>query len=115
MINQNYFFMKKLLSILIALFTLSTTIYASFPVKEKAVVNATNQSEVVALNQHESNILAPPADFNFGGFILGLLLGLIGVGLAYIFSDDDAFRRSAWYGFGTWLIIWLLLVAAAGA
>ena len=71
--------------------------------------------KLVALNQHESNILAPPADFNFGGFILGLLLGLIGVGLAYIFSDDDAFRRSAWYGFGTWLIIWLLLVAAAGA
>ena len=71
--------------------------------------------KLVALNQHESNILAPPANFNFGGFILGFLLGLIGVGLAYIFSDDDAFRRSAWYGFGTWLIIWLLLVAAAGA
>ena len=53
--------------------------------------------------------------FKFGPFIVGLLFGLIGVGLVYIFTDDKDSRRSAWYGLGTWLILLLLLVSAAGA
>ena len=51
--------------------------------------------------------------FNLGGFALGLLLGLIGVALAHIFSNDKSFRRSSWYGIGVLLII-LLVVSAAG-
>jgi hypothetical protein len=47
--------------------------------------------------------------FNIGGFIIGLLLGIIGVGLVYIFSDDSAARRSSWKGFGVWIILLLLL------
>jgi len=46
--------------------------------------------------------------FNIGGFLLGLLLGLIGVGLAHIFSNSKSFRRSSWYGFGALLIIVLI-------
>ena len=48
--------------------------------------------------------------FNIGGFLLGLLLGLIGVALAHIFSNNKSFRRSSWYGLGVWLII--LIIAA---
>ena len=100
--------MKNLVLLLITLFSLNTVIYASFPVTNNDV-----NSEVVLSQSNESNPLAPPAEFHFGGFILGLLLGLIGVGLAYIFSSNADFRRNAWYGFGTWMIIWLLLVAPA--
>jgi hypothetical protein len=47
--------------------------------------------------------------FNIGGFVLGLLLGLIGVGLAHIFSTDKSFRRSSWQGFGTWVLLLIAL------
>lgn len=48
------------------------------------------------------------SDFNIGGFVLGLLLGLIGVLLAYIFSSDSNLRKWSWIGFGTLVIILLL-------
>ena len=99
--------MKNILLLFITLLTLSTFTYASFPVTENG-----STTELVA---DDANNALPIAnvEFNFGGFILGLLFGLIGVGLAYIFSNDEAFRRSAWYGLGTLLI--LLLILAAGA
>jgi hypothetical protein len=52
--------------------------------------------------------------FNLGGFALGLLLGLIGVGLAHIFSNSRSFRRSSWYGLGILVIILLISAAASG-
>lgn len=51
------------------------------------------------------------SSFRFGAFILGLFFGLIGVGLAYIFSSEKDFRKSAWKGFATWVAIVLLLWA----
>lgn len=48
--------------------------------------------------------------FDIGGFLLGFFLGLIGVGLAHIFSDDKNFRKSSWKGWGASLIILLLLL-----
>tara|TARA_B110000238_G_C15789777_1_gene295428 strand:- start:28 stop:309 length:282 start_codon:yes stop_codon:yes gene_type:complete len=92
---------------MLALVTLSTTIYASFPVTSNGPA-----TDSVVLQDIQLTTEAPPAEFHFGGFILGLLLGLIGVGLAYIFSSDPDFRRNAWYGLGTWMIIWLLLMSA---
>ena len=103
--------MTKNLTIVFLFFLISSYTYASFPVKSNNL-----QSEVVFSSNDKSSIIAPPAEFHFGGFILGLLLGIIGVGLAYVFSNNPNFRRNAWYGFGTWIIIWLLLGGAlAGA
>ena len=50
------------------------------------------------------------SQFKIGGFILGFLLGLIGVALAHIFSQDKGFRRSSWQGLGAWIILLLIRV-----
>jgi len=50
------------------------------------------------------------ADFNLGGFALGLLLSIIGVLIAYLIKGDEHNARVkwAWIGFGISLVIWLL-------
>jgi hypothetical protein len=53
--------------------------------------------------------------FNIGGFALGFLLGLIGILLAYIFSQDRNFRKWAWIGLGIYAIIIIAVLLAAGA
>jgi hypothetical protein len=53
--------------------------------------------------------------FQFGGFVLGLLLGLIGVLIAYVMKRDKGFIRSAWIGWGVWVAIVIAVVAAAAA
>ena len=53
--------------------------------------------------------------FNIGGFALGFLLGLIGVLLAYIFSQDRNFRKWTWIGFGIYAVIIIAVLLAAGA
>ena len=99
--------MKKILFLLVMLFGItSMTTYASFPVAGNNV-----ESEVI-LTQTD-DIVDVQGEFKFGGFILGFLLGLIGVGLAYIFSTDQDFIRSAWYGCGTWAILYILILAAS--
>ena len=52
------------------------------------------------------------ADFNIGGFALGFLLGLIGVLIAYLISDDNKKARVkwAWLGFAAWLVILLVIL-----
>jgi hypothetical protein len=52
--------------------------------------------------------------FYFGGFILGLLLGLIGVLIAYVMKKDKAFIRSAWIGWGVWVAIVIAVLASMG-
>ena len=49
------------------------------------------------------------SDFNIGGFILGLLLSVIGVLIAYLIGDTTVIKW-AWIGFGVFLIIFLLAV-----
>lgn len=52
--------------------------------------------------------------FNAGGFFLGLLLGLIGVLIAYLINDDKKKARVkwAWIGWVIWLVILLIALAA---
>lgn len=50
--------------------------------------------------------------FNLGGFALGLLLGVIGVLLAYIFSQDRNFRKWTWIGWGVWVVLLLIIFIA---
>jgi len=51
--------------------------------------------------------------FNFGAFLLGLLLGLFGVLGAYLFSKDKNFIRWTWRGWFLWVAIVLAAVAAS--
>lgn len=52
--------------------------------------------------------------FYVGGFLLGLLLGLIGVLIAYLTKKDKAFVKSAWIGWAIWVGIVVVLLAANG-
>jgi len=51
--------------------------------------------------------------FHSGGFFLGLLVGLIGVIIAYIIKDEKKKNRVkwAWIGWGVWVVIALILIA----
>ena len=49
------------------------------------------------------------SDFNIGGFILGFLLSVIGVLIAYLIGDSNVIKW-AWIGFGISLIIYLLIL-----
>jgi hypothetical protein len=50
--------------------------------------------------------------FHVGGFALGLLLGLIGVLIAYLINDDKKRNRRkwAWIGWGVWVVFVLLFL-----
>lgn len=52
--------------------------------------------------------------FNGGWFVLGLLLGLIGVLLSYVINGDEQVKKNrqkwAWIGFGVWIVVLLLTV-----
>jgi hypothetical protein len=49
------------------------------------------------------------SDFNIGGFVLGLLLSVVGVLIAYLIGDTSVIKW-AWIGFGVFLVIFLLAV-----
>lgn len=46
--------------------------------------------------------------FNFGGFLLGLILGIYGVIIAYLIKEKDVIR-SSWWGLGVRTAIALAL------
>jgi len=54
--------------------------------------------------------------FQAGGFFLGFLLGLIGLLIAFLINDDQKRNRVkwAWIGFGAWIAIFLVILAAGG-
>ncbi len=52
--------------------------------------------------------------FNVGGFALGFLLGIIGVGIAYIINNDNnqSRRKWAWIGFGVQAVLGIITLLA---
>jgi hypothetical protein len=74
--------------------------------KTKVKENQIDENTIVDLDKQMGY---GESSFNIGGFLLGFILGLIGVGLAHIFSDDKDFRRSSWKGLGAWIILLLVL------
>jgi hypothetical protein len=54
----------------------------------------------------------PAKPFHMGGFLLGILLGIIGVLIAYMINDDKKLSRTrwAWIGFAAFIAILLLLI-----
>jgi hypothetical protein len=54
----------------------------------------------------------PAAPFHIGGFLLGLILGIIGVLIAYMINDDKKLSRTrwAWIGFAAFVAVLLLLI-----
>ena len=74
--------MKK--SFLLSFLLLSSSlVFAAFPV-----------STTIA-----TTLIEPETSFHFGGFMLGFLLGIYGVVIAYLMNKKDVIK-SAWIGFG---------------
>jgi hypothetical protein len=58
------------------------------------------------------NMIDPAAKFHIGGFLLGVILGIIGVLIAYLINDDKKLARTrwAWIGFAASIVIILLVI-----
>ena len=72
--------------------------------------SSVNAAFPIAPETLETAMQKTSTDFHFGGYVIGLLLGITGVLLCYI-TDKKEMIRSAWYGFGTSLFLVLSLVA----
>jgi hypothetical protein len=82
---------------------------------EKISLKITQRKVRKALKNNENIDMAAVADgfdtsdFNIGGFVLGLLLSVIGVLIAYLIGDTTVIKW-AWIGFGVFFVIFLLAV-----
>jgi len=105
--------MKKSILFFTFLF-FSTFSFASFPVSDKL---ESGQSTVSEISFPVSETISTKTmsffksikeslGIEWGSFLVGFLLGLLGVLLVWIFDGDT---KSAWKGFGAWLILILAL------
>ena len=85
--------MNKLLTL--TFLFLNQIVFAAFP-----IVN-----DIVAISTEETEYM-----FNFGGFLLGLLLGIYGIIIAYLIKDRKVIK-SSWWGFGIRAFIIICLYA----
>lgn len=86
---------------------LSLTQKISLKVAQKQVKKALkNNEEVKAVTMQNA---LDTSDFNVGGFVLGLLLSVVGVLIAYLIGDTTVIKW-AWIGFGVFMVIFLLAV-----
>lgn len=86
---------------------LSLTQKISLKLAQKKIRKAIKNNEKI-----ESSTIAnamDTSDFNIGGFVLGLLLSVIGVLIAYLIGDTSVIKW-AWIGFAVFLVIFLLAV-----
>tara|TARA_B100000902_G_scaffold268245_1_gene254279 strand:+ start:1180 stop:1515 length:336 start_codon:yes stop_codon:yes gene_type:complete len=95
--------MKNIILVLVALFSLNLTTYASFPVTENVT-----KTEIVADDANLAMEAPYRSDFYWGGFLLGFFLGLLGVLIAYLIDPD--WLRSSLYGMLALLVIYLILL-----
>jgi hypothetical protein len=96
--------MKKIVLLLVTLFSLNAVTYASFPITE----NGTTNTELVADDANLAMEAPYGSSFYWQGFLLGFFLGLLGLLLAYLINPD--WIRSAAYGLLTLLVVYLILV-----
>ncbi len=84
---------------------LSLTQKISLKIAQKKVKKAMkNNEEVNAVTMQNA---LDTSDFNIGGFVLGLLLSVVGVLIAYLIGDTTVIKW-AWIGFGVFMVIFLL-------
>lgn len=86
---------------------LSLTKKISLKLAQKKIRNAIKKNEKIDSDTMANAV--DTSDFNIGGFILGLLLSVVGVLIAYLIGDTSVIKW-AWIGFGIFLVIFLLAV-----
>ena len=85
----------------------------AFKVSQKKLKRQINEDGTLDLKSLEKVTKAGgdmTSGFHAGGFVLGLLLGAIGVLIAYLINDDKKSNRVkwAWFGWLAWLVIFLI-------
>jgi hypothetical protein len=86
---------------------LSLTQKIALKLAQKKVKRAIKNNEKVDMAAMAGGL--DTSDFNIGGFVLGLLLSVIGVLIAYLIGDTNVIKW-AWIGFAVFLVIFLLAV-----
>ena len=86
---------------------LSITQKISLKLAQKKIKRALKNNEKIDSETMANAV--DTSDFNIGGFVLGLLLSVIGVLIAYLIGDTNVIKW-AWIGFGVFLVIFLLAV-----
>jgi hypothetical protein len=79
----------------------------SLKIAQHKVKRAIKKGKTVDLNALSKEV--DTSNFNIGGFVLGLLLGIIGVLIAYLIGDRNIIKW-AWIGFAVWVGIVLLIL-----
>ncbi len=85
--------MNKLFTLIFLL--ISQIAFAAFPIVTDIATISTEEAE---------------STFNFGGFLLGLMLGIYGVIISYLIKDKKVIK-SSWWGLGARVFIIICLFA----
>jgi hypothetical protein len=78
----------------------------SLKLAQAKVKKMSKQNKQVELYKFQEGV--DTSDFSIGGFVLGILLGPIGVLIAYLIGDRSVIKWS-WIGFAVWLAVVLLV------